>query len=217
MKLYRIKNWEKVYENNRTRELKQLAWVPIPNNHDGDGYTLLVGRENGGAFLGGWVALVQVASKCDPRGTLLRRSGIPHDPASLSRITRLPEKLFVDVLKVAEEECKWLKSEELHDKLKIPQDGAGLPHEDAPRARARTEGNGMEQKGEGNPPDRKQNGHLTDAQLVALDKQFKRASDRLKELKRLTPFSKDDPRLAELRSLKDEVPKLEARLTAAIP
>jgi hypothetical protein len=143
MKLYRIKNWDDVYENNRTRELKTLAWVPIPNNHDGDGYTLLVDRKEGAALLGAWLACVQVASKCDPRGTLLRRGGCPHDSASLSRITRLPKEVFDRLLPIAEQECKWLESSTVQEGAGIPQDGATIPQESAQN---RTEQNRTEGK-----------------------------------------------------------------------
>ena len=37
MILYRIKNWDERYENNRSRRVKDLQWVPTPNHHDGDG------------------------------------------------------------------------------------------------------------------------------------------------------------------------------------
>lgn len=130
-----------IYENNRTRELKTLAWVPIPNSHDGDGYTALVSHKDGAGLLGGWVACVQVASRCDPRGTLMRRSRTPHDAASLSRITRLPEIVFERVFIVAVSECNWLTVEEFQI---IPQEGAIIPQEGAQN---RTEGNGTEQKG----------------------------------------------------------------------
>lgn len=128
MKLYRIRDWDSIYENNRTRELKSLLWVPVPNNHDGDGYTLLTSHKDGAALFGAWVACVQVASRCDPRGTLLRRIGLPHDATSLSRITRLPESIFERVLSVATVECKWLTVE---DFTEIPQDGAILPQASA--------------------------------------------------------------------------------------
>ena len=68
MRVYRVKDWAKHYENNRTAEMKVMRWVPFPNTHDGDGYTQLVSGEEGAAMLGAWVACVQVASKCDPRG-----------------------------------------------------------------------------------------------------------------------------------------------------
>jgi hypothetical protein len=113
VKLYRVRNWQKHYENNRTKELIKLTWVPIPNDHDGDGYTLLISHKNGVALFGAWIALIQVASRCDPRGTLLRRHGEPHNSASLSRITRIPTEIFDVMLDVTEHQCKWLESEDL--------------------------------------------------------------------------------------------------------
>lgn len=90
--IYRIANWSMLYENNRTRELKSLSWVPFPNSHDGDGYTALMSLKNAEALLGAFVVIVQVASKCDPRGTLLRGPAMPHTAASIARITRFSEK-----------------------------------------------------------------------------------------------------------------------------
>jgi len=91
---YKIKDWDKHFENNRTRELKRLLWVPFPNKQDGDGYTELIMQKDGAAYFGSWCAICQVASKCDPRGTLLRDSKKPHDLTSLSRITRIPIKVL---------------------------------------------------------------------------------------------------------------------------
>ena len=74
-KIMRICDWVNLFENNRTKELKRLDWVPIPNRMDGDAYTeLLDDHPNGAAHLGVWLALVLIASRCDPRGTLLRES-----------------------------------------------------------------------------------------------------------------------------------------------
>ena len=50
----RVRDWDALYENNRTRGDKRLGWVPIPNRMDGDGYTELVDHENGAAHLGAW-------------------------------------------------------------------------------------------------------------------------------------------------------------------
>jgi uncharacterized phage protein (TIGR02220 family) len=138
---YKITNWAKYYENNRTRELKKMAWVPMPNKFDGDGYTYLVDHVNGAAHFGAWCALVEVASRCDVRGTLLRNGGLPHDSESLSRITRLPVKLWNDVLPRLIS-IGWI------EKYIIPQEGAGLPQEDAttPHPSA-NERNGTERNG----------------------------------------------------------------------
>lgn len=89
--LLRVRDWDILYENNRTRHLKATAWVPVPNKHDNDGYTQLVDHEHGTAHFGCWVATLQVASRCHPRGTLVRdrrhttHGGEPRQNDTLSR------------------------------------------------------------------------------------------------------------------------------------
>lgn len=124
MKLYEIANWHDVYENNRTRELKKLLWVPIPTQLDGDGYTELVDRKNGAAIYGAWVACVIVAGRCDPRGRLVRDGGRPHDSASLARITRLDKTIISEMLGVAES-VGWITSYEISQEgARFSQDAA---------------------------------------------------------------------------------------------
>lgn len=123
--LYRIRDWGKNYENNRTRDLKKMEFVLIPNRMDGDGYTALVDHEQGAAHFGAWLAIAQVASRCEPRGTLIRSNGKPHTPESLSRITRIPAALFKEALvRLSGEEIGWLEAIP-HQSGTIPQEGAG--------------------------------------------------------------------------------------------
>jgi len=125
MIVYRIANWGKYYENYRTRELKKMEWVPMPNKFDGDGYTALVNHKNGAAHFGAWCALVELASRCKNdvgsisvegagkhrdsakydssayphgRGILIRENGEAHDPISFQRITRIPISVWEEVL-----------------------------------------------------------------------------------------------------------------------
>lgn len=98
MKVISIVEWNKNYENNRTRELKRMAWVPMPNRHDGDGYTELLSHKNGAAHFGAWCALVEVASRCDVRGTLVRDGGQAHDFESLQRMTRVPVRVWEEAV-----------------------------------------------------------------------------------------------------------------------
>lgn len=102
MKVLRIVDWGRHFENNRTRELKRMDWVPVPNKHDGDGFTELLDHRDGVLHYGAWHLILQVASKCVPRGTLLRDgaggSKVPHTSASIARLTRAPEKAFDAVI-----------------------------------------------------------------------------------------------------------------------
>ncbi len=122
---YRIRDWNKHYENNRTRELKRMDWVPIPNRMDGLGYSTLVDHPNGAAHLGAWLAIVEIASRREERGTLPQEgAGLCGDglAVALSRISRLPASLFLEVLprlvEIGWVEC-FLQDGE------IPQEGAG--------------------------------------------------------------------------------------------
>lgn len=114
----RIVDWDVHYENNRTRDLKKMGWVPMPNRHDGDGYTQLILHPNGPAHFGAWCALVEVASRCEPRGSLLRDSDRAHDTESLSRMTRIPVSVWEEAIPRMVE-CGWIIFEP------IPQEGAG--------------------------------------------------------------------------------------------
>lgn len=147
---YRVKNWGGLYENNRTRELKAMAWVPIPNGHDGDGFCTLLAMPDGPALFGAWVAILQVASKCDVRGTLLRDTGKPHDAVSIARMTRFPVEIIQSALcALVSEEVGWLEVVENCEVAQIPQEGAGFPQEGAAMSQGGAqgkEGNGTEKK-----------------------------------------------------------------------
>lgn len=149
MKVFRIVDWAMHYENNRTRELKVMVWVPMPTKHDGDGYTDLVSHPNGPAHFGAWCAIVQVAAKCNPRGTLVRSpvakndpAGIPQEPAarlrahdsgSLSRITHLPAALFDEVIPRLLFEIGWLEEidSQAIETATTYKNPAGIPQEPA--------------------------------------------------------------------------------------
>lgn len=153
VKLYRITNWGSLFENNRTRELKKLDWVPVPNKHDGDGYALVMEQPDGPALIGAWLAILQVASKCDERGTLMRDTKIPHDPASIARQSRFPRDVIERALAFfSSREMQWLKYTDYSLDVQIPQEGAKIPQEGALSdggcsQEGITEGKGREGKG----------------------------------------------------------------------
>jgi hypothetical protein len=106
--LYSIRNWNDWFENNRSRSIKALSWVGVPNRHDGENYTAIVSHKDGAEIFAAWNLIVQVASKCEPRGVLTRGCGRPHDAASLALKTRAPKIWFEKALKYLSENTDWL-------------------------------------------------------------------------------------------------------------
>jgi len=94
MNIYQIKDWNERYENNRSRTVKDLSWVPIPNRHDGEAYSRLMLQKDAPIIFTVWILLLQVASRCHPRGSLLTSSGQPHNSESLSIKTRAKVEWF---------------------------------------------------------------------------------------------------------------------------
>lgn len=123
--LLRITDWAVHFENNRTRELKVMSWLPIPVKLGGDGYTEILDHPNGAAHFGAWIAILEVAAGCDERGTLLRgnRSGVrsPHDAQSISRMTRIPISIIEEALPrlIA---AGWITAEECGPNGSIPHE-----------------------------------------------------------------------------------------------
>lgn len=140
--LYSISNWDRIFENNRSREIKELNWVAIPNRHDGSKFAELMSHKNGAQHFAAWILIVQVASRVrDSRGILRRGDGTPHTPLSLSLVTRCPETVFLEAIPRLLS-LGWL---ELEGKEQIPQLGAGIPQLGAVEGKG-TGVNGTEQK-----------------------------------------------------------------------
>jgi len=98
--VYRIANWDELFENSRTRQMKTMRWAPIPNKLDGDGYTELIeGHTRGVMHYACWVTLVLVASRCTPRGSLVRANGQTHSPTTLARMTRMETDLIAETIR----------------------------------------------------------------------------------------------------------------------
>ena len=114
--LYRIKNWQDLYENNRTRDLKKMLWVPIPVKLSGDGYCLIMeDKKNGPAIFGTFISIIELAACCIPRGDLVRSSGEPHDFGSIGRICRISCSLIEMTISYCVDILKWIEIIELNN------------------------------------------------------------------------------------------------------
>lgn len=70
---YKIRDWEKHFERDRSKQWTTLKWVPIPNKQ-GAGYRRIMSEKNGLEIFACWIALIQTASLCSPRGDLSKYS-----------------------------------------------------------------------------------------------------------------------------------------------
>lgn len=114
IKLYRIRDWDERYENNRSRRVQNLQWVPTPNHHDGDGYIYVMSLPDAAEIFAGWMLILQVASRCHPRGTLVRANGTPHTAESLAAKTRGRVKWFEKALAtLSSPNAMWLDCAEI--------------------------------------------------------------------------------------------------------
>ena len=108
--LYRIRDWDKLFENSKTRSLARLDWVPFSNRHDGSSYRLLVGKDDGPALFGAFIVMVEVASRCKVRGVLIRENDQPHTSESLAAVTGFPAALLSDALEIlSNDDIGWIE------------------------------------------------------------------------------------------------------------
>ena len=139
---YRVKDWSALYENNRTREMKNMQWVPVPIKHDGEGYMEVMSHPNGLKIFACWILILETAAKSHPRGTLLRRDGTPLGPRSIATKTSCAD---IDAMTEAfavlsSPQVGWLESFTVKPAV-IPQECAENPQEPA---RKGIEGKGSE-------------------------------------------------------------------------
>jgi hypothetical protein len=148
MKAYRIVDWDTLYENNRTRDMKAMQWVPVPIKHDGCGYLTLI-QKDGAARLGAWLAILQTAAKSHPRGTLLRNGRNPHTAETIALVSRLDVKIIQETLDACvDPSVEWIEVVDVQgDKIQPAEN----PHPTAVKAqepaRKGREGKGREEKG----------------------------------------------------------------------
>jgi len=214
MKIYRIIDWEKIYENNRSRELKKLDWFAMPNKQDGDGYTSLVSMENGAALFGAWCAVAQIASRCDVRGTLMRDNGKPHNAQSLARMSRLPAGIIQDMLNTClSEEINWLETIELNEVAEKPASFGDNPAPscDIP-ASGCLEGKGKKGKKEGDGKEPPHPPAFSLSNRIALEKELTRIANEIKTLGTLADHDKGTTRYNRLVTLQTRQQEIRKQL-----
>lgn len=137
--VYMIPQWDERYENSRSRKVKDLQWVPVPNSHDGEGYSRVMAHPMAAQIFAAWILILEVASKCRRRGYLERDNGQPHTPESLALKTRGDAEWFRIALEyLSSEDVGWLRLTS-----ECQQGTSTVPPDYHPSAE---EGNGREKK-----------------------------------------------------------------------
>jgi len=153
----RVCRWDELYENHASRKISNISWIPVRNSFEGSAYCDLWidYDEDAVKIFGAFILILQLASKCHPRGTLSRSSGRPHTIRSIAAITRAPEQIFQLAIPILVEHLGWLEYVEDGARaiaIGSDPDAVGCePHSDRAEQnrteQKRTEGNGSEVKG----------------------------------------------------------------------
>ena len=106
----RIRDWEKHFERDRSKQWKTIKWVPIPNKQ-GCGYKKIMAEKNGLEIFACWIALVEQGSLCDPRGDLSKYS-----INELSILTLIKENILKTAIIYLSQVIDWIEVIENLDK-----------------------------------------------------------------------------------------------------
>ncbi len=121
--MYRIKDWDKHFENGESRKYKFARWLPVPNKHDGKGFRRMAKHPRKVEIFCAWNLILQVASKAPVRGDLADENG-PLTAEDLADMTDFPEEIFTLAFEVLSgEKIGWIE-----DIREMPGD-AGKPME----------------------------------------------------------------------------------------
>lgn len=115
MKIYRVKNWDKNFENNKSRERDQCSFVCIPNKQDGLGLIRILMEKDGPAIYGIWHLIVGALSRQHkPRDGWMtddgHQTGTAWAPDCLAlRWRRKPEEIQRALEVLSSEPIGWLE------------------------------------------------------------------------------------------------------------
>ncbi len=92
---YRIRNWDKLFENAESRKLKStsIRFVMTPNKHDGKGFGRIAVHKKSIEIFTAWILITQIASKLPERGLLVDDSG-PLTAEDMAFKSRYPKAIF---------------------------------------------------------------------------------------------------------------------------
>ena len=108
---YKNRDWASHFERDRTKQWKNIEWVPIPNKQ-GAGYRKIMKHKESFKIYACWIAIVLVASKCTPRGDLSKYS-----VDELSDLTMINEVDLMYAIDFLSNTLDWIENLDSHVNL----------------------------------------------------------------------------------------------------
>jgi hypothetical protein len=96
--LYVIPNWERDFENSKSRQVQHATFFCVPNHFDGKRIRRLQKLDDAAELYGAFIAICAIASKCWYRGVLLDRFDGPLNAEDLSDRTGFSSACFARAL-----------------------------------------------------------------------------------------------------------------------
>jgi hypothetical protein len=116
MIVYQVQDWDKLFENNKSRERDNCHFVCVPNKQDGMGLTRVLACKNGAAIYGIWHLILGACSRQRrPRAGWMtddgHQTGTPWALADLALRWRRQEQEIVEALELlTSPNIQWIKA-----------------------------------------------------------------------------------------------------------
>jgi len=108
---YRIKDWDRNFENHDSRKISNARWFPMPNKHDGKSFRRIAAHRDGVPVFAAWTLILEVASKMPVRGVLADEDG-PLDAEDLAAMTGFPVQIFdLAFSLLTQDKIAWLEAD----------------------------------------------------------------------------------------------------------
>jgi hypothetical protein len=149
MKIYRIKDWNEHFENDRSRSRKSCSFVCVPNKQHGMGFCRIMAEKDGAAIYGIWHLILGACSQqLSPRNGWLTadgdQAGSPWGVDDLALKFRRPETEISRALNVlSSKSVGWIEvtGESPDDHCEVTADSPPTPLERKKEGKEKKEGN----------------------------------------------------------------------------
>ena len=99
--IFRIKQWQKLYETHETKKYKRLGWIKSPCDLQSTGLSIIREHDDAAGIIGVWVLLRKyAASREAPRDGVIGRIDSPLSLRAIAIAIGLPEQIVVTAMPI---------------------------------------------------------------------------------------------------------------------